>query len=85
MPRKKKPLLPERKETLIESDLASIGPVEDFEFEGKSYQRVKISIGYIMKSDKHYILDLEHDAKKITLEVIKKFSLEPYFKLGESS
>ena len=85
MSRKKKEEVSRIKVAYIKNSLESIGPIEEFEYSGKTYLRVQIPIGWIVKGGDFYFLDLPHDIRKITPDVVEKYKLHDYFVVGYGS
>lgn len=85
MPRAKKKPLPTKppiEVVYIKNSLSSIGKVEDFEFEGQPYSKVKIKDEeWIVFNGNYYYYDTEYDIKKVTPQVVKRYNLFDYFEI----
>lgn len=84
MARKKKEVKDKVKVTRLKAPLETFGPVEEFEYSGRTYLRVKTPKGIIVVRDSFVFFELEHDIFLVTDKKVEKHKLYDYFEVVES-
>jgi hypothetical protein len=83
MPKKKKEVKVKVKVAKLKGPLETFGPVEEFEYSGINYLRVRIPKGWLVMRDSFVFLEMEHDIFLVTDKNVDKYQLHDYFEVVE--